>query len=992
MRASLIRARLRRHPLAAVIALALAGAPLAGGPFTTAHADTLLVTSCADDGSPGTLRSVVASANDGDTIDMTRLTCGTITLAEGQLETGYLLSLTFAGPGRDKLTISGGGVSPVLYFGAYGFISTRMTLRDLTIAHARTIYNGKYERASCISSLSGTVTLERVDVTDCHTYFDRLGIVVGGGAVYAAGLTMIDSTITDSSVRMAGGYAGLARGGGAQADSIVLIRSTISGNAAVGQNASRYAGGGGLFTGSLVMVDSVISGNTAAVTGSGHGAPGGGAYVYRNATILRSLIADNSADGDGGGLYKGSLSNGNQATFTIQSSTIAGNSAGGIGGALVGHWPVSITNSTLAGNYSVRGSAVRLDLYVRDSYGNYHIRGWPDFESTIIGGNTAGPGAPYATDLSIDAPVTVYGAHNLIEDVDETRVTLPPNTLRGDPQLNPLADNGGRSQTMAPLPGSPVIDYGANALGFLVDQRGPGFPRVVGAAADIGAYEVQSSPAPHSNRQPDPVNPVSAANHAPANLPVTSCADDGSPGTLRSVAAQAIDGDTIDMSGLTCSTITLTQGPIDTSLLGPNPLDHVTIVGPGKDALTVSGNGASAVFIAGGDYHTGTSPLMTLSDLTVAHGVKYDAPGCVAGVTGSIELDGVNVTDCHSRTAGGGGVWPGHSNGGGAVGALYAHVIASTISNSDITAVDRNVAAGGGLWAGKAVIANSTISGNTAAAPVADAEQGYHTAGGGVYTSGRLYVYDSTIAGNSVTATDPGQDANGGGVAANSVFTLAGSTFTGNSADGIGGGAIGSLSGYHSPVPASPADAVGIINSTFTGNSAGLASAFADANGLPVANSTIAFNTSRYGGAVGILWSGMYDYTYTLYLDSTIIANNTIDGPGGHAPDLATSPNLTLTVIGSNNLVGSADPNVTLPADTINSDPLLLPLADNGGPTWTMALAPGSPAINAGNNRANLAYDQRGAGYPRVIGAAADIGAYEVQSFPDVIFASGFDD
>ena len=154
----------------------------------------------------------------------------------------------------------------------------------------------------------------------------------------------------------------------------------------------------------------------------------------------------------------------------------------------------------------------------------------------------------------------------------------------------------------------------------------------------------------------------------------------------------------------------------------------------------------------------------------------------------------------------------------------------------------------------------------------------------------------------------------------------------------------------------------------------------------------IASNTSRYGGAVGILWSGTYDYSYTLYLDSTIIANNRIDGPGGHAADLATSPNLTLTVTGSNNLVGTADPNVTLPPDTIlGVDPQLLPLAGNGGATWTMALAPGSPAIDAGSNPRAFDTDQRGAGFARVFGPAADIGAYEVQPAGDVIFVSGFD-
>jgi hypothetical protein len=82
---------------------------------------------------------------------------------------------------------------------------------------------------------------------------------------------------------------------------------------------------------------------------------------------------------------------------------------------------------------------------------------------------------------------------------------------------------------------------------------------------------------------------------------------------------------------------------------------------------------------------------------------------------------------------------------------------------------------------------------------------------------------------------------------------------------------------------------------------------------------------------------------------------------------------------------------VTLPADTLHDDPLLLPLADNGGPTWTMALAVGSPAIDTGANPLDLVTDQRGDGYVRVSGAAADIGAYEMQLVADAIFANGFD-
>ena len=72
---------------------------------------------------------------------------------------------------------------------------------------------------------------------------------------------------------------------------------------------------------------------------------------------------------------------------------------------------------------------------------------------------------------------------------------------------------------------------------------------------------------------------------------------------------------------------------------------------------------------------------------------------------------------------------------------------------------------------------------------------------------------------------------------------------------------------------------------------------------------------------------------------------------------------------------------------------MLLPLADNGGRTMTHALADGSPAIDAGDNPLGLATDQRGDGFVRVFGGAADIGAFEVQPAApaDRIFADGFD-
>src|SRR5271166_6347501 len=64
----------------------------------------------------------------------------------------------------------------------------------------------------------------------------------------------------------------------------------------------------------------------------------------------------------------------------------------------------------------------------------------------------------------------------------------------------------------------------------------------------------------------------------------------------------------------------------------------------------------------------------------------------------------------------------------------------------------------------------------------------------------------------------------------------------------------------------------------------------------------------------------------------------------------------------------------------LNVNPLLDPLQNNGGPTQTMALLPGSPAIRDGDTANAPAYDQRGPGFPRIVNGFIDIGAFEVQS------------
>ena len=176
-----------------------------------------------------------------------------------------------------------------------------------------------------------------------------------------------------------------------------------------------------------------------------------------------------------------------------------------------------------------------------------------------------------------------------------------------------------------------------------------------------------------------------------------------------------------------------------------------------------------------------------------------------------------------------------------------------------------------------------------------------------------------------------------------------------------------------------------ISNSTISENLAilnggGIANTFGS---VALANSTVAFNTAN--GRGGGIYFGYADHA--LGLQSTIVSGNQA---AGSVEDIW-SPGLVVS--GANNLVQNVGDGIGLPSDTLTADPLLQALADNGGPTYTHALGAGSPAIDAGNNAAGLDFDQRGTGFARVSGAAADIGAFELQSMPpdDLIYADGFD-
>jgi predicted outer membrane repeat protein len=221
--------------------------------------------------------------------------------------------------------------------------------------------------------------------------------------------------------------------------------------------------------------------------------------------------------------------------------------------------------------------------------------------------------------------------------------------------------------------------------------------------------------------------------------------------------------------------------------------------------------------------------------------------------------------------------------------------------------------------------------------------------GGGIYNNGTLIVTDITFSANNASTLDTGMG-HGGAIYNDGTLTVLKSTFSGNSAPEYGG-AIYNVQGT-----------VIVANSTFFNNSAYDGGGIYNYNGtLTVSNSTFSGNSATTSGG------GIYnDSLGTLNYANSIIANSISGGDCLNSGTLSTNIN---NIVEDNSCSAG-----------FSGDPKLSPLADNGGPTWTMALLADSPAIDAGNDTVctndpvnNL--DQRG--IFRLFGAHCDIGAYE---------------
>lgn len=407
----------------------------------------------------------------------------------------------------------------------------------------------------------------------------------------------------------------------------------------------------------------------------------------------------------------------------------------------------------------------------------------------------------------------------------------------------------------------------------------------------------------------------------------------------------------------------------------------LTLAGPSEDLnasgdlditgdLTISGAGAATTFVDGNAitrvFHVVSSATLpvTITGLAIRNGGSSDPGGGVANTssTAVVTVDSCIVTG-HVLT------------GGGRGGGLYNDASGSLIvTNSTIS---NNIAPGNGGGIGNnangtLTVTNCIVTGNSSGDD-----------GGGIINNfdGSATVTGSVVSGN--TTSD-----NGGGLNnnANGTFTVVDTTISGNTSTGSGGGGGGFTNNF--------GGAMTVTGSTISGNSSAGSGGGVDSNAngpLTITNSTISGNTDTgaFGGGGGLYKNFGAAITLT---NVTIIGNSSLTG-GSNIENNNPAGSLSLrnTIVANpasgsncagplptslgNNLASDASCNLVAAGDLPNTNPLVGPLANNGGPTLTHALLVGSPAIDAAGGCPPPATDQRGVVRPQ--GPACDIGSFE---------------
>ncbi len=340
---------------------------------------------------------------------------------------------------------------------------------------------------------------------------------------------------------------------------------------------------------------------------------GGGIYSTGNLTLRNVTLTNNHADGSGGGISS-------HYNLTVENSTIYQNHANSSGGAVSAVYGMMIKNSAIYLNHAARGGVIEIfngnHIIINSTItqnqatitgGSIFIDGTANLEvwnSSIVHNN-----APEASEISARGLSTVLLQNTILACVSgnsgcinqgvnvliaELNSVIDTGTLESFGLAN-LADNGGFTQTMALLPGSPLIDAGDDSTCAAIDQRW--IPRPQGLHCDIGAFEFTTGPVetvmPTFYPFTPSVTPTFTGTPTPTATPTrtltrTTTATASTTATPTSTRTPTVTSTqtmtpTPDLSTpVACSG--LTHGPIT---LPGNPTMLMTITNPYPYALTI---------------------------------------------------------------------------------------------------------------------------------------------------------------------------------------------------------------------------------------------------------------------------------------------------------------------------------------------------------------------------------------------------------------------
>ncbi|MEM9387261.1 MAG: choice-of-anchor Q domain-containing protein [Pseudomonadota bacterium] len=927
-----MKPRPQRSLALAVCSLALASV-IAGNPTRAQECeDSITVTTTADAG-PGSLRQAVDRVCPGGTVDFDLPTPATIGLRR---PLRIRQSLVLLGPGQELLTIDGQGPGSVLQVGGVS-----ATLIGLTIFGGNTDTNG-------------------------------------GGIINGGSLRLVDVTVANNRAFLTGG--------GIVNDGVLLLERAIVRDNTSGplENDNAGSGAGIVNRGELIIRNSLFADNL--VQGAG-----GGGMLYNergNVRIERSAIINNQSLGTNSRIAAGAILV-LSGSVEIINTTIAGNFAAFQRTSAINNVAglVTLSHVTLGDNF--RGSN---SVLLRTDQGVTSLR------NTLLANNGQSGDDCLGTIVSL--------GYNLTDD-SSCNFAGPGDQLVADALLGEL-DGADPIPTFPLEMGSPAIDGGlcVGLDGAPITEDARGLPRPVDATGvpnavdgcDIGAREMRAAdlvidkglglgtPLPGAridyrigitNRGVGTAEGIIVTDVLPEEVVLAGPVTLTPPQADAELAQTAADLPTLasnvrlganDTASLTVPVVILPQTPTNVQITnvagvrraGDAELreDSVTfttcVTAPPVTSTADDGPGslrrALRIACSPGDitFDLATPALITLSSgellvdrsLTIfglgADQLTIDAGGSsrVFRATDRLSLSGLTLRGGSAQVGGG----------------VYA---SDVLILTDVTITDNEAERGGAIAmeGGELLLDESRVVGNRAV------NVGAVARGGGLYlenTDGRI---DDSVIENNTARGDLGE---GAGLWVDGFVALDRCAVVGNRIDGAGdGGGLWVESG---------ADAF-LLNTTLADNQAALG----DGGGIAVESGataelaflTVANNSGASGGGLAS------DNTPPVRILNTIIAQNT----GG---DCRYALEANQNSFG-HNIDGDGSCRLDQQTDQPATDPLLLPLGDNGGLTPTLALDPSSPAIDTGTcvslDGNAVGVDQRRSSRP--VGADCDVGAFE---------------